>query len=579
MKLRKKLLTILFTISSLIIGIIIYFSFSIILESFEKIQKDHTNNSIGRFQEIIEGEFNKLLETTIGWSSWDDTYNFVLAKPQTQNYIKNNFEIGTILDSNFSRVMLFNIEKKILFSRDYFQKTKEIKSTPETVVNDFSKNILTNLSSQKLAKAQQGIFYNQTTQEAEIYSVNPVLPGSGIGPHQGYMVFTRVINQEMLARFKRIMKVPVHLTLLPNTLINQSVSVINEESKTATHVKVNYLDIPRNFIINFSFDISKKFFLLGQDTIKLFLILILVSMGILCFAFYVIFNKLIINRILILNDELNTIAKTTQFKNKVSEIGTDEIGTLSRQVNKTLETLEENQMILNRSSKLSALGEVAASIAHEINNPITVISLQAASINKNLDKNILEKDDLKNRVDKIKKNVSRIEKIVKSLRFISRDGERDEFEFVKLEVIVDEIDSLFNETLKHKGIKLSFSELDTAIELKCKPVQIAQVFINLISNAIDALESRQEKWINISSVIENDKICIKVTDSGECINAEIAEKIMEPFFTTKPSGKGTGLGLSITKKIIEAHGGTFTLKTQPHTEFKICFKKDSHSRV
>jgi two-component system NtrC family sensor kinase len=574
MKLRKKLIIILMAISATIIAIIFYLSNPILLNGFAQIEADHTKKSVERFKEIMEEEFDKLKVTSVGWSSWDDTYRYALSQPQSQSYVKNNFEISTMFDSHFSRVILFNSEKKLLFSRDYDHEGKKIIETSDDVITDFKKDVLANLENKKFHKPLQGLFLDKSKQLPEIYSINPVFPGSGAGPHVGYMVFTRDINHFMLEKFKRIMKVPIHLRVIPSMLNHSKVSIENSQNSQVSLVRIYYPDVSQNFTFEFSFEMTKKFFQLGKETIQLFLLLIVGITGILCFVFYAIFNKLIIDRILILFNELNSMADPTCTRKKVSLLGTDEIGVLSQQVNKTLETLEENQLILNRSVKFSALGEVAASIAHEINNPITVVSLQASSIDKSLEKNIIDKDDIQRRVLKIKNNVSRIEKIIKSLRFISRDAERDEFEKVPLGVIVEEIDSLFKETLKNKGIELNFKSLDTNLMIRCKPVQIAQVFINLISNSIDALDAVESKWIKVSSTLDKNSVIIKVSDSGKNISSEIAEKIMEPFFTTKPSGKGTGLGLSITKKILESHGGSITLVTLPHTEFIITLKNE-----
>ena len=108
------------------------------------------------------------------------------------------------------------------------------------------------------------------------------------------------------------------------------------------------------------------------------------------------------------------------------------------------------------------------------------------------------------------------------------------------------------------------------LEFDCRPTQISQVLVSLINNSLDATRDLPEKWIEIQMEDQNGKIRITVTDSGNGIPEGIANKIMNPFFTTKEIGKGTGLGLSISKGIIENHGGTITLNTaSPHTQFII----------
>ena len=97
------------------------------------------------------------------------------------------------------------------------------------------------------------------------------------------------------------------------------------------------------------------------------------------------------------------------------------------------------------------------------------------------------------------------------------------------------------------------------VKVKCRPVQISQVIINLIGNACDAIESLPDKWIKIGIRNASGPIVLFVMDSGRGIPESIAKKIFQPFFTTKDVGKGTGLGLSISKGIMDAHGGSISV--------------------
>ena len=109
-------------------------------------------------------------------------------------------------------------------------------------------------------------------------------------------------------------------------------------------------------------------------------------------------------------------------------------------------------------------------------------------------------------------------------------------------------------------------------------MQISQIFINLIGNAIDAIEMLTNPWIEISVKNQKDKVVFHVNDSGPRIKDEIANKIMQPFFTTKQIGYGTGLGLSITRSIIQQHGGNFWLdRENPTTRFILELPKKQKS--
>jgi len=97
------------------------------------------------------------------------------------------------------------------------------------------------------------------------------------------------------------------------------------------------------------------------------------------------------------------------------------------------------------------------------------------------------------------------------------------------------------------------------IEIECRSVEISQVFLNLINNAADAIRDLDQKWIAVEATVKNNMLEIRLTDSGKGIEPEIAVKMMQPFFTTKPVDQGTGLGLSISSGIIEEHRGRLWL--------------------
>lgn len=234
------------------------------------------------------------------------------------------------------------------------------------------------------------------------------------------------------------------------------------------------------------------------------------------------------------------------------------------------EQLEESKIKLIYSSKMASLGEMASSMAHEINNPITIIlgkikvlSFMLADLNVN---NKLINEEMQ----KIETTTNRISRIVRGLKSFSRVADEDPFDLVPLEVIIDETLDLCSERLKNHGIVLRMDEIPE-ICLLCRPSQISQVFMNMLNNSSDAVMEQDEKVITWNFRIEEpDRFFILISDTGPGIPPEIAPRIMEPFFTTKGVGKGTGLGLSIAKGIIEDHGGHISLDySTPYSRFLI----------
>lgn len=240
----------------------------------------------------------------------------------------------------------------------------------------------------------------------------------------------------------------------------------------------------------------------------------------------------------------------------------------------SLELVEEQRKQAMQSAKLSSLGEMASGIAHEINNPLTIISAIAMTQRRPKSENEADRK-LNDSLDKIIMTVDRIAKIIKGLRSFARDSYNDPAVSTSVQHIIDSTLELCNERIKSNGINLQILPFQNQC-IECREVQIVQVLMNLLNNSLDALEGANDKWIQIKVIDLVDKVSIGISDSGKKIPEDIAKKIMQPFFTTKAVGKGTGLGLSISKGIVEAHNGRFYIDNNAeHTTFVIELPKKS----
>lgn len=243
-------------------------------------------------------------------------------------------------------------------------------------------------------------------------------------------------------------------------------------------------------------------------------------------------------------------------------------------------TVQMQRQKLESSARLTALGEMAGGIAHEINTPLGTIVLRSEQIGR-----ILKKDppDLENAIKFsgiILSVAKRIEYIVKSLRIVSRTADADSFIRSSLKDIVQETLALSATRLENRGVKIIVDEVREDLQIECKPVQISQILLNLISNAQDAVRDQTEdRWIRIEIAETEDNVRIGVIDSGHGIPTALTDKILLPFFTTKPINEGTGLGLSISKGIAEAHGGSLVYAAeQANTTFYLTLPKTRINR-
>lgn len=227
--------------------------------------------------------------------------------------------------------------------------------------------------------------------------------------------------------------------------------------------------------------------------------------------------------------------------------------------------------------KMAALGEMAAGMAHEINNPVSVIQLTSEQLQDVLSDENPDIEMSREMAKNIQMTVGRIGKIVRSLKSFARDGETDPMVETPVNQIIEETLVLCNEKFRNRGVQLRYEKFPDQLKLSCRSVQISQIILNLLQNALDAVEVLPEKWVEITFTEDSEGTRIMVTDSGGGIPEHIREKILQPFFTTKEVGKGTGLGLSISKGIMDAHHGELSIDTKcSNTRFVLNFKRDSY---
>ncbi len=287
--------------------------------------------------------------------------------------------------------------------------------------------------------------------------------------------------------------------------------------------------------------------------------------------------------------------------NKKLEYANNDLNERKEELEAALEQLKKTQSHLIQSEKMASLGILLAGIAHEINNPVNFIYAGVNSIIKDFDdlRMVLDKIDLldsksedilsliseiehlKNKyeirtasdaitetVQDIKLGATRIKEIVNGLSRFSR-LETETWKKADIHEEIDNVLILLKNKYKHT-IQI-VKEYDTSMPLvECYPGKLNQVFMNVLNNAIDAIEN-QKGTIKISTGIEKDMVTISIRDTGCGIREEDKPKVFDPFFTTKEVGHGLGLGLAISYSIIQEHGGDIFFKSglDKGTEFII----------
>ncbi|OGR97901.1 MAG: hypothetical protein A2902_01180 [Elusimicrobia bacterium RIFCSPLOWO2_01_FULL_64_13] len=231
--------------------------------------------------------------------------------------------------------------------------------------------------------------------------------------------------------------------------------------------------------------------------------------------------------------------------------------------------LKRTQQRLVLSEKMSAVGQLAAGVAHEINNPLGVILGFAQGAVQRLK----PEDPLGLPLRSIEREAVRCRNLVQDLLTFSR-SDRAEFSPTDLnEAIAGAVD-LIQAGAKMNDVEIARNLTPDLPFVMGNRNQIQQVAINLATNAVDAMPGGGTLTLATELLEENSFrwVCLKVSDTGEGIPADVLGKIFDPFFTTKPVGKGTGLGLSLIYEIVKKHSGTIEVQSRPgSTEFCVKF--------
>jgi two-component system sensor histidine kinase PhcS len=243
----------------------------------------------------------------------------------------------------------------------------------------------------------------------------------------------------------------------------------------------------------------------------------------------------------------------------------------AQELEQALGELRETEGQLIQSGKMASLGQLSAGVIHEIGNPLNH-SNQALFLLKRRLRQFPEDPAIGEAVEDIQDSIDRMKEIVRELREFSHKRSEVLNEFPLREAVVV-AERMLGKQIDDHAVTV---EIDIDPELRVRGVknQLAQVFINLVHNAIQAMASAGEekaKRIRLAAREEGEEVLVSIRDNGPGIPNALIDKIFDPFFTTKDAGEGTGLGLSICFRIVEAHRGTIAVESDgvSYTEFLV----------
>ncbi|HYO55905.1 hybrid sensor histidine kinase/response regulator [Archangium sp.] len=255
----------------------------------------------------------------------------------------------------------------------------------------------------------------------------------------------------------------------------------------------------------------------------------------------------------------------------------DELGQLTRDFNDMVSKLRETQRRLMHSEKMAAVGQLAAGVGHEINNPLAYVSSNLGFATETLSELAATKgeallspeqtrilQDVSEALHEARDGARRVARIVQDLRTFARNSDAEEKQVLEVRQAVESALKFTSNTLRHRA-RVTRDYQETA-RVEANEARLVQVFINLLVNAAQAIPEghAEDNEIRVTTATAADgSIVVAVSDTGTGMTPQVLERIFEPFFTTKPVGQGTGLGLSICRNIIEGLGGRLTVQSTP----------------
>jgi signal transduction histidine kinase len=216
---------------------------------------------------------------------------------------------------------------------------------------------------------------------------------------------------------------------------------------------------------------------------------------------------------------------------------------------------------LFHASKLSALGEMAGGLSHEVNNSLMTIMGSVQQLDRYFQRDKITNPEYNKKIQNSHQAISQIKTVIDGLRFFSQQADEGEKIDRPLEEIIQRTLNFCNEMVKANEITMIVAPVPPVM-VHCNPMQITQILFYLTKNAFDALEGVNDpmkRWIRISFIEKEQDVEIRVMNGGPQISADVKNRLFQPFFTTKEVGKGTGLSLSISKGIALAHRGDIYL--------------------
>jgi len=562
MKLTKKILILILSIC-VVFSLLYLILFHLVLTKPIDEQKAFlVRKTVANVLSIFDNERDRIRLFTSEWASRDCMYEF--ASSRSLIFKQEISPCLTVKDGDISLFLLLDRNREIVnISGFHNSHQMAISFSP---LGERRGNIWNYVKSIPI---EQGVTFAIVKSEyGPLLLVSwPVYKSSGKGPSAGRLVMGRLIDKSLEKKFSSLLREDIALLPYPGPL-KSSLEKIGqlddrpiwvEKKGILMYIYFPILDVNLNPVMTIRVTAHLEVFKILEQAIGLFFLLLIVGFLLSGVLFYLIIHQLVVKRIKSISEMTNTIVTFNDLSLEIPSSPQDEIGLLSRNFNRMLKRLQEENMkreeierMLLMNEKMVFLGRVIADISHEVNNPLFAIAFSFKLLKKYLP---TKNTRLVEAAQVLESEIDRVRSITHNMhRFTIQDIESASPS--DLVFIMDLAIKVSRWSKKIKDTEIVFNKQAPSFPLYCNPGSLQQVFMNIIINAVEATKGKGKLIINIEEADGEYKI--DFIDNGPGVDEKYKKALFQPFKSTK-GNQGTGLGLNISQHIVSNHGGTITL--------------------
>ena len=566
MKLTKKIVCV-FLLLCIVFSLVFFWLSRLILHESLKEQKSRfVQRLIAGAVSVFEKETERLLTFSEDWAEWDTMYEY--ASHPTREIEKNLSVPLTIRDGELSLLVVVNQNKEIVNAAGYSHIS--------------NKSVTFGLLKQK--KGNIWKFVLQTFDKEESITgivqseLGPMIAVSSAifhsdlsGPQNGRLLMGRLVDKTFEERIGKVISWKAQLLMgkeqPPPPHFDQGKLLVEEKPNTMV-IYYPVTDVWGRHAFTLRIDAQRHTFILLERVSLYFFIALVMGILLLSVILYFIMDRLVVRRVkhisatttrvLSLDDLSQRILLSSSYRDEITHLGENINEMLGRLQNENI-TKEEVERMAMLNEKLIFLGRIAASVGHEINNPLFAIENSLRVIKHHLPLNP-GNTQLNEVVQVAEQEIKRVKTIVQSIHKFALPR-IEETRFSDITTIIDAAIKVLDWSKQLRHTTIDYLKKNHSFPLHCNPETLQQVFMNIILNSIEAMEGKGRLVIDVFE--KPDSYRIDFIDNGPGFNDAVKSGLFKPFKSTKP-GKGIGLGLNITYNIIRSHGGTIALNENYH---------------